>query len=141
MPIVFDAEPGLGPIGGLATALRRAQHPYLLVLAVDLPAMTPVFLGCLVQIALGQKLGVAPYFDGRFEPLAAVYPRTCLPLVEEFLHSGVDRSLQRLIRVAVEREIMKGYSPQEAGRTLFQNLNTPQDCPPSSITQTNTATE
>lgn len=127
VPIVFDTEPNLGPMGGLVAALRRNQNPFLLVLAIDLPAMSTDFLRCLVQSASDQKLGVAPYFDGRFEPLAAVYPQACLPLVEEVLRVGVDRSLQGLIREAVARGIMRGYPLREVERSVFRNLNTPQD--------------
>ena len=130
VPIVFDAEPGFGPIGGLVAALRHTQQPYLLVLAVDLPAMTPGFLRSLLAIASSQGLGVAPYFDGRFEPLAAVYPQECAPLAEEFLHTGADRSLQGFIREAVARRIMTSYLPEETGRRLFLNLNMPLDFGP-----------
>jgi len=127
VPIVFDAEPGLGPIGGLAAALRQAQHPYLLVLAVDLPAMTSGFLRGMVETAIRQDAGLVPCVDDRFEPLAAVYPQKCLSVVEEILSSGADRSLQGFLAAAVTHGIFTCFSPQEAERSLFQNLNAPDD--------------
>lgn len=126
VPVIFDAEPGLGPIGGLAAALHHTQHSYLLVLAVDLPGMTPDFLRRLVYIASGQKTGAAPYIDGRFEPLAAVYPKECAPLAGEYLRGGTDRSLQGFIRAAVACGMMTRFLSEETDRPLFLNLNTPQ---------------
>jgi molybdopterin-guanine dinucleotide biosynthesis protein A len=127
VPVVFDAEPGLGPIGGLAAALRRAQCPYLLVLAVDLPSMTSDFLQRMIQIATERQAGVAPCFDDRVEPLAAIYPRMCLPLVEDLLRSAADHSLQSLIRAAVGQGLMTKYPWPASAREYFRNLNTPGD--------------
>ena len=39
-PVLFDLEPGCGPLGGIERALQAANSPLLLVLAVDLPGMT-----------------------------------------------------------------------------------------------------
>src|SRR4030095_9579451 len=43
-PIVEDAETDLGPIAGLVTAMATAQHPLILVLAIDLPRMSSDYL-------------------------------------------------------------------------------------------------
>jgi len=127
VPVIFDAEPGLGPIGGLAAALRRAQCPHLLVLAVDLPSITPELLQGLIQAAAARRTGVAPCFDDRFEPLVAIYPRTCLSLVEDLLRSTADHSLQNVIRAAVGQGLMAKYSLPASERECFRNLNTPGD--------------
>jgi hypothetical protein len=39
VPIIVDDVPDAGPLGGLATLLRIAKHPLILVLAIDLPDM------------------------------------------------------------------------------------------------------
>jgi molybdopterin-guanine dinucleotide biosynthesis protein A len=50
IPVLFDAKPGCGPLGGIEQALQVCATPLLLVLAVDMPHMT---VSCL------QTLGAA----------------------------------------------------------------------------------
>lgn len=120
--VIFDAKPDLGPLAGLAAALHRARSAYLLVLAVDLPAMTPEFLHHIVAASAALRKGVVPRINDHFEPLAAIYPRDCLPLVERAL-AGNDRSLRYILVEAIGAGIMAEYAVAEAERALFQNLN------------------
>ena len=125
--ILADNFPGLGPLAGIEAALRRASHPLVLVLAVDLPAMTADFLSGLIRDA-GTGAGCVMRDDRWFEPLAAVYPRACLPLAEACLRDA-DRSMQRFVRIAVEQGFMRVRELPDSGRALFKNLNEPGDLP------------
>ena len=69
-PVVFDLEPGFGPLGGIERALHAATSPLLLVLAVDLPRMTTEFLRNLFA-RCDRLTGVVPKLNGGLEPLAA----------------------------------------------------------------------
>ena len=122
VPIIADAIPGLGPLAGLAAALRHARQARLLVLAIDLPAITAPFLGKLLAGA-----PAVPRRDGRFEPLAAVYPSACRPLVEECLRES-DRSMQRFVRLALEHRLLRIHDLDADEAALFRNVNTPADC-------------
>ena len=124
--ILPDNFPGLGPLAGLEAALRRASHPLVLVLAIDLPAMTADFLSSLVRHAAASATGCLPRADRWFEPLAAVYPRACLPLAEACLRDA-DRSMQRFVRLAVEQGFMGVRELPDGERALFKNLNEPGD--------------
>ena len=124
--ILADNFPGLGPLAGLEAALRRASHPLVLVLAIDLPAMTADFLSILVRHAAASATGCVPRDDRWFEPLAAVYPRACLPLAEACLRAA-DRSMQRFVRLAVEQGFMRVREVSECDRALFRNVNLPDD--------------
>ncbi len=123
--IVPDDAPGLGPLGGVVTALRRMQSEWLLVLAIDLPAMTSEFLLDLLS-ACEQGRGIVPAIDGWFEALAAVYPRACLPVGEECLR-GQDRSMQRFVREAIDADLLTAHEVPPALRALFRNINSPAD--------------
>lgn len=120
--VIFDAKPDLGPLAGLAAALHRARSAYLLVLAVDLPGMTAELLHRLLTVSAALRKGVVPQIDDHFEPLAAIYPRDCLPLVERAL-AGNDRSLQHILVEAIGAGIMVEYDVAEADRALFRNVN------------------
>ncbi len=78
-----DEQPGRGPLGGIASALGAMSAVQLVVLAVDLPLMTPEFLRGLLERATDGH-GVVPQHreSGLHEPLAAVYPSACLALAQ-----------------------------------------------------------
>ena len=126
VPIIVDEKPGLGPLAGIVTALRHARFECLLVLAIDLPAMTSGFLARLVESAKAARCGVVPANGPWFEPMAAVYTRDCLPLAEEHLRSA-DRGMQRFIREALTRRMLLTYPISAEERPLFRNVNTPAD--------------
>ncbi|GDX08948.1 molybdenum cofactor guanylyltransferase [Verrucomicrobiota bacterium] len=65
--ILPDEFSGCGPLGGIATALRRCKSDRLLVLAVDMPAMTAAFLRSLVEDSQRTAKGIIPSVaaDGR----------------------------------------------------------------------------
>lgn len=119
-----DERPGLGPLGGLAAALKASSTPLLLLLAVDLPSMTAAFLaGLLLQCRREQGLVLR---DKYFEPLAAVYPRAALAVAVE-RRAGPDLSMQGLVAELIAKDLVRTrmLSPEE--KPLFRNWNTPED--------------
>lgn len=125
---VPDAAPGLGPLSGLATALRTARFPRVLVLAVDMPKMTERFLSQLLALS-SDTCGVVPESNGFFQGLCAVYPAALLPRVLFFL-STPDRSLHSLIKDGIAREMLVVRSTSQEEHALFENWNIPGDVPP-----------
>jgi len=125
--ILHDEQPGLGPLAGLTTTLHASTAGQLVVLAVDLPNVTPEFLQLLLAQA-DPEGGIVPELDAFYQGTVAVYPRGILPACEQLLGSE-DRSFQRLIRQGLADKQMKVYSVSEAERPLFLNLNTPADIP------------
>jgi molybdopterin-guanine dinucleotide biosynthesis protein A len=91
--------------------------------------MQPEFLRRLVAAAPGPATGVVPVLDGFFEPLAALYPKSALPLVEE-LFNGPDRSLQNFCRLAVAENLLTTLAVTSAERGFFLNWNSPEDFRP-----------
>ena len=130
--IVEDRTPEAGPLAALEAVLPCLAHTHAVVLAVDLPAMRADFLAMLVETALAKDCGVAPEMDGRFEPLAAVYTPRLLTLVRECLR-GPDRSMQNLLRMAIERGLVIAHPLRDEDRALFRNLNFPEDIGPRGV--------
>ncbi|HEY5035848.1 MAG TPA: molybdenum cofactor guanylyltransferase [Chthoniobacterales bacterium] len=121
---IADEFENTGPLGGIATALRRCSAPLLLVLAVDLPRMNTDFLRSLLALSHGD--GVVPRGSEFFEPLAAIYPKACFSVAESALRRG-DFSLQNFVRDGMKAELLlpRPLAPDEL--SLFANLNTPAD--------------
>lgn len=91
---VVDDGPSLGPLSGLATALRVTQAERLLVLACDLPFVDDDVVRRL-RAESGSDAVVAKSRTV-VQPLCAVYAGTILPLLQRQLRSG-DRSLTGLL--------------------------------------------
>jgi molybdopterin-guanine dinucleotide biosynthesis protein A len=124
-----DAVCDEGPMGGLAAALAHATHEKVLVLAVDMPAMTGDFLKKLSDKLSGvaDRRGAVPQIGEWYEPLAAIYPREALPVVKEQLFVKKDNSLQSLLRGLVQSGWMQTFSVPASELNLFRNLNCPSD--------------
>jgi molybdopterin-guanine dinucleotide biosynthesis protein A len=124
-PVLFDLEPGLGPLSGIEHALRAASSPLVLVLAVDLPHMATAFLRKLVA-KCDRLTGVVPKLNDRLEPLAAIYPRRCHALAFDFLvrpRRAVCDFAHRCVQERAVRTV--AVAPAEAG--CFANWNQPAD--------------
>jgi molybdopterin-guanine dinucleotide biosynthesis protein A len=121
LPIIEDAELGLGPLGGIVTAIASARHALVLVLAVDLPRMTSAYLQSLLADA-----PVVPRRRDRFEPLAAIYSKS---FTEVFQRRLAQRrlSLQSAVHELFERNEISVRDVSVAEAPLFDNLNTPED--------------
>ncbi len=125
--LIPDQKEDLGPLSGLANALRTASHDSVLVMAVDMPFITTELLGELVgmQSAFSSQ-GVIPIRSGRFEPLAAVFPKSTLALAESRL-AGTDRSLQGFCREAESAGLVRRWVVPPEHESLFQSVNSPED--------------
>ena len=124
--VIEDLTPNSGPLAALEAALLRIGHTHVIVLAIDLPAMRADFLALLVKTALAKDCSVVPEPGGRFEPLAAVYTPSLLPLVIQCLR-GPDHSMQNLLRKAVQGGLVIAHPVHAEDRALFRNLNSPKD--------------
>jgi molybdopterin-guanine dinucleotide biosynthesis protein A len=124
--VLPDPLPNLGPLGGICTALQKCEGDAILVLAVDMPAMTLRFLQRITAVAAERRAGVVPRVGDMFEPLAAIYPTTALAVAERHLRDGI-LSLQPLARVLIEQRLAVPLDVAPGEYSLFQNLNTPAD--------------
>jgi molybdopterin-guanine dinucleotide biosynthesis protein A len=127
--IVQDQTPGLGPLGGLATALDVVSTEHAFVVASDMPFIAPALVLAMAQIARSSPdveavVLATPEGD---HVLHAVYAKTALSTVRAQLMTG-DRSLRSLadsLRVRyVSREEAHRHDP--TGLSWF-NANTPAE--------------
>lgn len=124
--VIADGVPGLGPLGGLVTALGRARYVRLLVLACDLPRVNDRLLVRLKnELDLGHD-AVVPRHAGWLEPLAGAYHRHALEAFEACLRQ---RRLRMSDALATVRTGHLDLVPGEAGwpADLFRNINAPSD--------------
>jgi molybdopterin-guanine dinucleotide biosynthesis protein A len=123
-----DAQPGQGPLGGLATVLAAMTTDHVLTVAVDMPALTPEFLGRLLA-ARAAGVGVVPRTARGWEPTVAVYPRDLADEARRALACG-QRALHRLVEAAVAGGRLRGFVVEAGDEGVLVNWNTPEDLAP-----------
>jgi len=115
---VADIAPSRGPISGITAALRRTAATHLVVLAIDMPAMTSEYLKRLCS-KLQPGVGVIPILDSdKPEPLAAIYPIGATPYFSASL-VGNDFSLRSVIRRLMGDGLINGLPIDENDKAWF----------------------
>ncbi len=126
---IVDTVDGAGPLAGIHAALQAARHDLVLVVAGDMPFLSPAVLRHLAARAReAVDADAVALGDGsRPQPLLAVYRRRSLAVVEQMLESRALRLsdlLAQLALVVVEPAEWATLDP--TGRTPL-NLNRPAD--------------
>lgn len=126
LPMVPDAFPDHGSLGGIYSGLRAAAGDTAFTVACDMPfLMTEV--ARLVTGRAGEADVVVPRVGEQFETLHACYAKSCLGPIEARLRAG------RLKIVGFYDEVR--VLPIEAGEVarfrapeiVFMNVNTPEE--------------
>jgi molybdopterin-guanine dinucleotide biosynthesis protein A len=125
VPVVPDAAPGGGSLGGIYTAIASADGP-VLVIACDMPFLTAPFLSRVLD--RGQDADVAiPRGPDGYHPLCACYAPACAAPIRRRLEAGALKVVDLLTDVRV-RELppdeLEAFDPDGL---LLTNINTPDD--------------
>ncbi len=124
-----DIVPDMGSLGGLYTAIDRAETDLVMVVACDMPSLdTPLITH---QIHEADKLpeidALVPRVNSQPQPLHAVYRKQALPAIKAQIDAGELRLgalLDRLRVFWMEEDEIRAY---DAHLSSFVNLNTPQE--------------
>ncbi len=125
LPVLFDLEPGFGPVAGIERGLHQCAAPLLLVLAVDLPRMSTACLRKLLGHC-DRLTGVVPRLNGRFEPLVAVYPKRCHAFAFAAISRG-QHAVQDFVRACLTERAIRAVPVSQADAGCFANCNTPAE--------------
>ena len=126
--VIPDDRAGLGPLGGIATALRISSSEWNLVVGCDLPYLTGDWLDWLIARARASPAdAVVPESARGLEPLCAIYRARCAPALAAALARGVRKASDAVAALAMEKVTVGQWKAFEAGGALFQNMNTPDD--------------
>ncbi|MCK4303529.1 MAG: molybdenum cofactor guanylyltransferase [Candidatus Eisenbacteria sp.] len=132
-PIIKDIHPSQGPLGGIHAGLTAVRHDLLAVGACDMPFLSGELFLYMQSVAGDHEIVVPVRTVGsadrpHYEPLHALYRKTCLAAIESVLERG-ERSVVHLFSSVDIREI-----PEEEWRAVpgidprvFENINTRGD--------------
>ena len=124
--VVSDEVAYQGPVGGISYGLRAAAGEFAFVTSCDSAFLNRAVVSYLLSLKDGVDV-VVPRWDGRVQPLLAVYRRSILPQLEAQIASGELRASALLDTVRtrlVDEEEMRALDPE--GLSFF-NMNTPRD--------------
>ena len=124
-PVLTDRFADAGPLAGIERALAAAAWPWLLVVAVDMPNLTPGILQRLIERSRGAA-GVVPRIGGRMQPLAAIYPRGAGSLATAQLTAGV-RAAAAFAEHCVRSGLAEFQDVADVDARHFTSWNTPAD--------------
>ncbi|MEI6127509.1 MAG: molybdenum cofactor guanylyltransferase [Pseudomonadota bacterium] len=104
--IIPDRIPGLGPLGGLYTALDHAATEKIFFCGCDMPCISAGLIRHMIALSSDYDV-VVPVVPKGYEPLHAVYAKRCLAFVKDGIESGCRKIIAfyphiRLKEVAVE---------------------------------------
>ena len=116
---VADSRSAAGPLEGIRSGLARLQADYALAVSCDMPLFAYEHLQPLLA-AVDGKLAIIPVVRGRRQPLAGLYHRQILPVVERALEQGENK-----IGLVIEQVSHKFVELPDCDD--FFNVNTPAD--------------
>jgi len=126
--VVEDVFRNCGPLAGIHAALRSSSAELNLILAVDLPFVTPDLLRFLLRRARESSAMVTlPRSETGWQPLCAVYRRAFADVAEQALQQRrykIDALFDRDRVLVVDGQEL---SAEGFHQNLFRNMNTPEE--------------
>ncbi len=141
-PVVEDAKPECGPLGGICAALASAQSQWAIFLPIDLPLLPASLIACLLLHArITGSVVTVPSICGFAQTFPVVLHRAVLPVLEAelaALHFGCFSAFAEAAAalgepacvVPVEPLAQCGQAAHPAGLTAcrwFLNVNAPRE--------------
>lgn len=141
-PVLADAQPGLGPLGGICAALGSTSAELAVFVSVDLPLLPAALIACLLRHARisGRAVTLASV-NGFTQTFPAVVARRSLLVLQNELRAGrrgcyaafaaaSDHLGQPISVLPVEYLVQAGQLSDPRGLPAafwFRNLNTSRD--------------
>lgn len=124
-PVFRDVLPQGGSLVGIISALLHSRGSHVFVVACDMPFLDSDFILNLIQGVDNEDI-IVPKTEAGYEPLHAVYNRTCLSYMLKLVDANrfkIDRIFPFLNVRAVPVEIRNSSQ----GISVFTNINTEKD--------------
>jgi molybdopterin-guanine dinucleotide biosynthesis protein A len=126
--ILADRWAGVGPLGGIATALSASSADWNFILGCDMPYLTTEWIEWLIARTLESPAqAVVPESRRGLEPLAAMYRKDCALVFSVALDRGVRRVSEALGEIFLEKVTASEWHSLGSTDMIFHNMNTPED--------------
>ena len=126
LPTYQDLIKGLGPIGGIYTALKIIEKDAGFFVACDMPFLNKALISHMVSIRKDFDV-IVPRMGWKIEALHALYRKSCVAQIEKNINDGIYQIVRVFEHVTVryvDEEEIRQFDPQLRS---FLNINRPQD--------------
>ena len=120
-PMVEDIYQGIGPMGGISSALRQCDEDALLVLPCDMPRISRTLTESLLEVWKQEGKTAVIYVEGKPQPLIGIYTKSCLPIMEKMIQNENYRMASLLGRICHKKVEV------QADDAIFFNVNTREE--------------
>ncbi len=124
-PILKDILPRDGSLVGIVSALLYAHVDYVFVFGCDMPFLRNDTILCMMELAHGQDI-IIPRTPAGYEPLHAIYNRSCLPHMLRAIDHG-EFGIFRLFPFLSVKVVEEPALFLNHGVSIFTNINTEED--------------
>ncbi len=128
LPLYQDIYKEKGPLGGIHSGLVNSKTEKNFFISCDIPLMTKEMIAHIVNYKTEKPI-VFCEAAGYHQPLAGVYKKNVLPMIEEVLNrskNANDNSLHLFLK-KVDSEIIQPQNLEFYDDRIFFNVNNPED--------------
>jgi molybdenum cofactor guanylyltransferase len=126
LPMEEDLIKGLGPLGGIYTALHSIPEEYGFFVACDMPFLNAQLITHMIDIREQYDV-VAPKIDWKIEALHTLYRKTCLGEIENMIRNHQYQVIRFFDRVSVRYMDESEVRELDPSLNSFFNINRPED--------------
>lgn len=124
--LVRDTVAYQGPVGGILYGLQAAREELCFVTSCDAPFLNLALVSHLLSLATEYDV-IAPHWQGRLQPLHAVYRRSVAPLLQEQLERGELRPIFLYKKVRTREVFEEEIRQVDPEGLSFHNMNSQED--------------
>jgi molybdenum cofactor guanylyltransferase len=122
LPIHEDIITGIGPLGGVYTSLQHAATQRIFIFACDMPDLNTGLMRYMVEHSDCFDV-VVPKINGLYEPLHAIYSKSCIAPIETLLQEGKRQIFKFFDKVTVRPVTVDEIRAYADPETVFRNIN------------------
>ncbi len=126
LPMYQDLIKGLGPVGGIYTALSKISNEAGFFVACDMPLLSRELISHMVKVR-GDSDVVVPRISGMMETMHTLYGKGCLSSIKR----QIDSREYQIIRIFkdvnvqyIDEKEIRGFDPDLKS---FMNINRPEE--------------
>ncbi|MDO9255041.1 MAG: molybdenum cofactor guanylyltransferase [Bacteroidales bacterium] len=123
---VADEIPGIGPMGGIYSALKQSKTEKNLVLSCDLPFVSKELMSYILKNSEGYQVAVPWEGDQHYEPLCGFYHLSILDQMNVFIKNNNYKLPDVFEKISINRLVINKESDFYT-EELFLNVNSKHD--------------
>lgn len=123
---VADEIPGIGPMGGIYSALKQSKTEKNLVLSCDLPFVSKELLSFILKNSEGYQVAVPWQGNQHYEPLCGFYHLSILEQISLYIQNNNYKLPDIFEEISINRLVINKKSDFYT-EELFLNVNSKHD--------------